>query len=125
MLVSRVPPRPLILCVEDDDTSLQLRKAVLERSGYAVIAATAIDEALQSLREAPVCLVLSDHMLRGATGIDLAMKMKQIKPGVPVVLYSGSPPEIMRGVDCFINKTESRTNFLAIIGDLIKRYCDA
>jgi CheY-like chemotaxis protein len=80
--------------------------------------------ALQSLREAPVCLVLSDHMLRGTTGVELAQQMKSIKPGVPIVLYSGTPPDTLRGIDCFINKGEPVAEFLSIIQDLIKRYCE-
>jgi len=83
------------------------------------------EDALRSLKEAPVCLVISDHMLRGSTGGELAGKMKAIKPDVPIVLYSGNPPDTMRGVDCFINKNESRTQFLAIISDLIHRYCES
>lgn len=46
-------------------------KAVLEQAGYAVLSATDEAEALEVLREAPVCLVLPDHMLRGTTGTDL------------------------------------------------------
>jgi CheY-like chemotaxis protein len=118
------PPRPIILCVEDNENHLQLRKAVLERNGYSIIAAMDASSALQSLRDAPVCLVLSDHMLRGTTGVELAQQMKAIKPDVPIVLYSGNPPHTMRGIDCFVNKGEPVGEFLSIINDLIKRYCE-
>jgi hypothetical protein len=64
-------------------------------------------------------------MLDAAGGADLAIRMKAIKPDVPVVLYSGNPPESMGAVDCFINKSEPRNQFLAIISDLVRRYCDA
>ena len=60
--------RPTILCVEDNKAYLRLRKAVLEREGYLVLAASTGSEALSILRRQPVCLVLSDHMLRGTTG---------------------------------------------------------
>ncbi len=103
---------------------MRLRKAVLEKNGYAVLSANNGKDAIQTLREAPVCLVISDHMLRGETGLDLAHTMKEIKPDVPVVLYSGNPPDSMRGVDCFINKSESTAQFLEIIADLIRRYCE-
>ncbi len=117
------PPRPLVLCVEDNEDYLRLRKAILERNGYAVVSAANPADALQTFREAPVCLVLSDHMLRGGTGTDLAQQMKGIKPDVPIVLYSGNPPDTMRAVDCFINKDEPVSTFLEMIGDLIRRYC--
>src|SRR6266487_3323120 len=81
-----------ILCVEDNKAYLRVRKAVLEREGYLVLAATTGSEALSILRREPVCLVLSDHMLRGTTGVALATRMKKMKPHIPVVLYSGQVP---------------------------------
>lgn len=113
-----------ILCVEDNKAYLRLRKAVLEREGYIVLTATTGKEALAVLQQERVCLVLSDHMLRGTTGVALAGRMKKMKPHVPVVLYSGQVPDEMENVDCFIRKGESVTSFLSIISSLIKRYCD-
>ena len=112
-----------ILCVEDNKTYLRLRKAVLEREGYLVLTATTGSEALAILQEEQVCLVLSDHMLRGTTGVALAQRMKKLKPHVPVVLYSGQAPDTMGKVDCFISKDESVASFLSIISSLVKRYC--
>jgi CheY-like chemotaxis protein len=112
-----------ILCVEDNKAYLRLRKAVLEREGYLVFTATTGTEALAILQQEQVCLVLSDHMLRGTTGVALAARMKKMKPRVPVVLYSGQVPDAMGNVDCFISKDESVTSFLSIISSLVKRYC--
>lgn len=114
--------RPLILCLEDDESYLRLRKAVLEQNGYNVIGVSAEKDALSTLREAPVCLVLADHMLRGTTGTALAAKMKRIKPDVPVVLYSGKQPETLANVDVFINKEVSTRDFLGLVRDVMKRY---
>ena len=77
---------------------------------------------MSTLREAPVCLVLADHMLRGTTGTALAAKMKRIKPDVPVVLYSGKQPDTLSNVDVFINKDVSTQDFLGLVRDVIKRY---
>ena len=114
--------KPLILCVEDNEVYLRLRKPVLEQAGYTVLSATTGTEAMKILRDAPVCLVLSDHMLRGRTGGFLAKQMKKIKRKVPIILYSGKPPESMRNVDGFINKDESVPRFLSLVGDFVKRY---
>jgi CheY-like chemotaxis protein len=114
--------RPTILCVEDNKAYLRLRKAVLEREGYLVLTAGTGSEALSILRRQPVCLVISDHMLRGTTGVALAARMKKMKPHIPVVLYSGQAPEALGEVDCFISKDESVASFLSIISSLVKRY---
>ena len=62
---------------EDNKAYLRLREAVLEREGYLVLTATTGTEALAILQREQVCLVLSDHMLRGTTGVALAERMKK------------------------------------------------
>jgi CheY-like chemotaxis protein len=66
--------KALILCIEDDPIYLHLRKAVLEKEGYNVIGVTDTNtnDALETLREAPACCIIADHMLKGQTGIDAA-----------------------------------------------------
>jgi len=63
-------------------------------------------------------------MLRGTTGTALAKKMKEIKPGVPIVIYSGRAPERMRHIDGFINKDEPVPKFIAMVRDFAGRYCE-
>ena len=114
--------RPFILCIEDNQVYLHLRKAVLEEAGYTVLSAMNETEALEMLSESPVCLVLSDHMLRGTTGTELAKKMKEIKRDVPIIVYSGTVPESLCNVDGFINKNEPVSDFLSLIHNFVKRY---
>jgi CheY-like chemotaxis protein len=123
ILEDDVTPRPLIVCIEDNEQHLRLRKAVLEKSGYDVIGVTTAHDALTVLRQCPVCLVLSDHMLRGTTGAELASKLKKIKMDVPIVVHSGTTPETMKHVDGFVSKDLSTTEFLAFIRDFVRRYC--
>ncbi len=113
-----------ILCVEDDETYLRLRKAVLAQAGYIVFSATTPSEAMEILGKTPISLVLSDHMLRGTTGTALAKEMKKIKPDVPIVLYSGAVPETMQHIDGFINKSEPVPSFLAMVWEFVRRYCE-
>ena len=117
----RINNRPTILCVEDNAAYLRLRKALLEKEGYLVLSATTGSTAIALMQRVPVSLVLSDHMLRGTTGVALAQQLKAIKPHVPFVLYSGTVPEVMGNVDCFISKDETVPNFLSLIKSLIKR----
>jgi len=113
---------PTILCVEDDATYLRLRKTLLEKEGYIVLTATTGSRAVAIMQRVPVSLVLSDHMLRGTTGIALAHQLKAIKPRVPFVLYSGMAPDVMGDADCFISKDETVASFLSIIKSLIRRH---
>lgn len=102
--------------------ALAIRMKVLEQDGYNVIGVTTAEDALKTLRESPVCTTIADHMLRGTTGVELAKRMKKIKPEVPVILFSGSLPEHFDGVDVFINKGEPTAEFLRIVRDVIERF---
>ena len=66
----------VILCVDDEDNPLLLRKLVLEKAGYTVVTARSASEALELLAVRHVDLVLSDHLMPGTTGAELAQEMK-------------------------------------------------
>ena len=117
-----LPIRPLILCLEDNEFYLRLRKAVLEENGYTVIGVNTIKDALATLQEAPVCMVLADHMLRGTKGIALAAEIKRQSPNVPLVLHSGYQSDALAHVDTFINKDVPTQEFLLLVRAVVKRY---
>lgn len=122
-LLRRLYARPLVLCVEDDLSALALRKAILEKNGFDVIGVSSADEALITLREAPVCATIADHMLQGKSGTQMAIQMKKTKPDVPIILHSGAVPDHFDGVDVFISKTEPTSEFLRIVKDVVERFC--
>ena len=92
-------PSAVILLLDDEPTPLACRTLVLQSEGYSVLTASSAAEALKVFRENHVDLVMSDHFLGSATGTEVAGKMKQIKPEVPVIIYSGVI-EIPEGGDC-------------------------
>lgn len=115
--------KPLVLCIEDNEAQRELRRQLLESDGFLVVVASNAADAVEIMREAPVSIVLSDHMLSGANGTHLAGEIKKVNPEVPIVIYSGkSSPDSMQNVDCFINKGESVPRFLAMVRDLVNRY---
>jgi CheY-like chemotaxis protein len=115
--------KPLILCVDDDSTQLQLRKAVLEENGFNVLCVTNVAEAVAVFRETPVCCTIADHMLQGETGVELAKQLKSMKRDVPIVLYSGAMPGNLQNIDVYINKDESTSGFLRIVREVVRRFC--
>jgi len=124
MLSLRLPvAKPLILCVDDDSTHLQLRKAVLEENGFNVLSVTNVAEAVAIFQEAPVCCTIADHLLQGATGVELAQELKSIKRDVPIVLYSGAMPSNLHNIDVYINKDEPTSDFLRIVREVVRRFC--
>jgi len=114
--------KPLILCIEDDLIYLTLRKAVLEKEGYHVIGVTTAAEALQTLRDSPVCCVIADHMLQGQTRTQLARKMKTLKSEVPIILFSGTNPATLHDIDVYVSKGVPTGTFLGIVRDVVDRF---
>ena len=103
-----VQRRAVILCVDDEETPLILRKLVLEKAGYQVITASSAKEALERASSSAVDLVLSDHLMPGITGAELAQQIKSQYPSLPVVIISGIN-EIPADASCanaFLSKVE-------------------
>ena len=100
--------KPVILCVDDEDNPLVLRKLVLEKAGYEVATAHSADEALQVMDRRPIDLVVSDHLMPGVTGVELAQAVKMKHPKMPIILISGVndiPPDA-DFADAFLSKIE-------------------
>ena len=98
----------VILCVDDEDNPLVLRKLVLEKAGYEVATAHSADEALNILASRRIDLVLSDHLMPGVTGAELAQEIKTRFPAIPFILISGvnDVPLNADSADAFLSKVE-------------------
>jgi two-component system, OmpR family, response regulator CpxR len=83
-------PKKVILCVDDNDQALSVRKFVLETRGYRVLTATNAEKAIELYDRGRVDLVISDLVMPHCNGNDLIMQLKEIAPWVPAVLVSGS-----------------------------------
>jgi len=82
-------PKRTILCVDDNEQSLSIRKIMLETRGYRVVACTTGREALQIFKNGGVDLVLSDLVMPDLPGDKLVATMKDLSPETPAILFSG------------------------------------
>jgi len=91
-----------ILVVEDQEDVRQLTSAILESCGYQVLSAGDGTEALRLAAEhpAPIDLLLTDVVLPGINGKQVAEQVKRLRPGIEVLFTSGYPREVItdRGV---------------------------
>ncbi len=84
-------PKKKILCVDDNEQALSVRKFVLETRGYRVFPATSAQEALEIFeRESDIDLIVSDLVMPHCNGNELVRRIKEIAPWVPAILLSGS-----------------------------------
>jgi CheY-like chemotaxis protein len=114
--------KAVILCVDDEKNPLTLRKLVLERSGYSVLTASSAEEAMTILGSNHVDLVVSDYLMPGVVGTELARQIKNRHQHVPVILLSGvnDIPDDASCADLFISKVEGPdtmcTKIAAVLG---------
>jgi two-component system, OmpR family, response regulator CpxR len=83
-------PKRTILCVDDNEQALSIRKILLETRGYRVIACTSAREALEFFRnKGNIDLVLADLMMPDMDGSKLIDEIKAASPETPAILLSG------------------------------------
>jgi len=80
-----------ILLVEDEDSLRTLTRTMLEQNGYTVLEATGGDEAIEIARrhDHAIDLLLTDMVMPGMNGHDVARGLHLVRPGVKVVYMSG------------------------------------
>jgi len=83
-------PKRTILCVDDDERSLSIRKVMLETRGYRVLTCTDPDCAVEMMKRGGIDLVLADLMMPKLSGARLIDRLKAISPETPALLFSGS-----------------------------------
>jgi len=82
-------PKKTILCVDDNEQLLSIRKVILETRGYRVVTAASAREALEVFKAGVVDLVLTDLVMPEVDGTELIDKIKAITPETPAILFSG------------------------------------
>ncbi len=82
-------PKKTILCVDDNEQALSIRKIMLETRGYRVLACNNGEQALEAFRRGGIDLVLTDLIMPGVDGSRLIEEIKSLSPQTPAVLISG------------------------------------
>ena len=111
-----------ILCIEDHWKGLIARKMLLEKNGYEVLEASAVDEGLRLFLSRNIDAVLLDYQMPGMNGDLVAAKMKRINSHVPIMLlsaYGPLPKKKLRSVDSFLTKSQPENVLLSKLQGLL------
>jgi DNA-binding response OmpR family regulator len=87
--VDKAEFRPVVLVVDDEGAIADSLTSILKLSGYAAIAAYDADSALETALLVPPELLITDVILPGTNGIDLAITIRRIFPECKIILFSG------------------------------------
>jgi len=99
-----------VLFVDDDRMTAAVARLGLQKLGYQVTSFTRPEEALARFQRQPEAydLVFLDLSMPGLSGLDLAERIQELRPGLPMILVSG-----MDGAHDLV--TSSRANFTDIV----------
>jgi PAS domain S-box-containing protein len=80
-----------ILLIDDEEMLVEFGQLMLERLGYQVTVHTSSLKALATFQSDPhgFDAVITDQTMPGMTGLDLARRMLQIRPELPIILCTG------------------------------------
>ena len=108
-----------ILLVDDNPEYLEATRLLLEREGHSVMVAANGADALATLRQKPVDLLLLDYYMPGMTGEEVVTQLRQFNPYIQVILQTGyaseqPPRELLRRLDIqgYYDKTEGPDKLL-------------
>lgn len=82
-----------VLLIDDNPIQLRVRETILRGAGFQVSIATSAESALALLRTAAhkFGVIVTDHVLPGASGADFVRELRRVDPVTPVVVVSGMP----------------------------------
>lgn len=113
-----------ILCVDDEEPGLKVRRILLESAGYNVLTASSGREGIGIFKTEKVDAVILDYWMSGLNGVATARELKRIKQSVPIMILSayGTILDEMLGVaDVWIRKGEEDPEYLLeVLGKLLK-----
>jgi len=98
--MSKLPEGLRVLLVEDNPQVREFAEGLLVDLGCRVVSADSAEQALRELADDEIDLVLSDVVMPGMSGVELAQKIQESHPDVPILLATGYSEEIVkRGSD--------------------------
>jgi len=116
--------RPTLLWIDDFELGLEMYRAMFEALGFRVLTASSGGAGLQLAALNDIDVVVTDYEMPEMNGEAVAIAMKAMKPGVPIVLCSGSTlisHRTRQAVDAFCDKAGSREQLLGVIHSLLQK----
>jgi DNA-binding NtrC family response regulator len=115
--------RSRILVVDEESVAADALAEILRHNGYATVSAYDGTSALQKALLSPPELVITDVVLPGMSGVQLAITIKRVYPNCKILLYSGqaSTPELIRSPHCapydftLLSKPVRTSDLLALV----------
>lgn len=109
------PKRPTILCIDDEEPGLQVRRLLLESAGYNVVCARSGAEGIKAFQSQPADAVVLDYWMSGMNGIAVARELKRLSPNTPIMIlsaYGTLLDETLGLADIWLRKGEEEPQYI-------------
>ena len=109
--------RPIkVLCVESHPEYLGALSEMLQAAGYDVISATSGEQALKVLEETgEIGGILLEYDLPDVVGTTVRIRMKEMRPDLPVLLFAGvgsETPFLLRFFEAFLHQDDREARMI-------------
>ena len=104
-----------VLCIDDEQTALQIRQHLLESAGYKVLAAKSGRQGVSAFKSQPVSAVILDYWMADMNGMQAAREIRRLNPAVPIIIlsaYGELLDESLGIADIWIRKGEEDPQYL-------------
>jgi CheY-like chemotaxis protein len=121
---SQTKPRQTLLWIDDFAPGLAMYKAMFETLGFRVLTASSGAEGIKLALSNHIDAVITDYEMPEMNGEAVASAIKALRPGVPVLMFSGSTlisSRCRRVVDAFCDKAGSRDELLVAVHRLLQK----
>jgi CheY-like chemotaxis protein len=101
-------PKRTILCVDEDERSLSIRKVMLQTRGYRVVACSDPTHAVEAMKSGGIDLILADLVMPKLSGGKIVDQLKMISPTTPAIVFSGAAGACSEETlaDVFLSKSD-------------------
>jgi len=112
-----------LLYVDDNLQRLEVMNARLRLLGYKVLTASNGTDALKLFTENYIDLAVVDYYMPGMNGDLVALEMKTLRPGVPVIIFSGVftlAEMVIAYVDGFVSTSDDPDALVRKISEILE-----
>jgi CheY-like chemotaxis protein len=111
-----MPSKPsTILCIDDEEPGLKVRRILLETAGHRVLTALSGRQGIEIFQSENVDAVILDYWMAGMNGVATARELKRLKRSVPIIIlsaYGTLLDETLGVADVWIRKGEEDPQYL-------------
>lgn len=104
-----------ILCIDDEQTALQLRQTLLESAGYRVLGAKSGVVGIKAFKSQQIDAVVLDYWMADMNGLQVAREIRKLDPSIPIIIlsaYGELLDESLGLADLWIRKGEEDPQYL-------------